>query len=172
MEGNTVNFAKIIGHYHIGSNMPGYLPEGDVYCADILEVAGDMLAEELGRTQSLMEDMCEAVDMAQREKGSDCCGWCAEYWSIETVLSGIRSVEKDVLHAFVRDNGYTYHHTPPSGAPIVFWITDVTGGVGPRYKCDIFKEQCADEGIAIGDDGCEVEIIDADAGDGTEVEVY
>lgn len=28
------------------------------------------------------------------------------------------------------------------------------------------------DSVAVGEDGCEVEIIDADAGDGTEVEVY
>lgn len=171
MEGNTVNFAKVIGHYHIGSNMPGYMPESDVYCADNLETAGDILADELERSQSLMSDMCEAVNAEQREKGSDCCGWCAEYWSIETVLSGIRAVEHDVLHSFVMNDGYTYHHTPPHGAPIVFWISNVVGGIGPRYKCDIFREQCADEGIEVGEDGCEVEIIDEDADDGTETEI-
>lgn len=180
MEGIEVNFAAVTGHFHVGSNMPGYLPEADVFCAENLEQAGQYLAEELERAQSLMADMCEAGTPEQQEKGSDCCGWCAEYWSIETARVGIVAVEHDVLHRFVQNDGYTYHHTPPSGAPIVYWISNVAGGVGPIDKCDIFKDQCdinpyeddtTYSDVAVGEDGCEVEIIDADAGDGTEVEI-
>lgn len=136
-----MNFAAVTGHFHVGSNMPGYLPESDVFCAENLELAGQVLADELERSQDLMSELCEAADTAQQEKGSDCCGWCAEYWSIETVLLGIRAVEHDVLHKFVRDGGYTYHHTPPTGAPVVFWITNVAGAHGDIETCDIYRDQ-------------------------------
>lgn len=176
-----MNFAAVTGHFHVGSNMPGYLPESDVYCTNVLELAGDFLGYELERSQDLMTENCEGSAAEQQSKGSDCCEWCAEYWSIETVLSGIRGVEHDVLHQFVRDNGYTYHHTPPTGAPIVFWIANVAGAHGDINKCDIWRDQCdinpyeddtTYSDVVVGEDGCEVEIIESDEGDGTEAEVY
>lgn len=141
MEGNTVNFAAVTGHFHVGSNMPGYLPETDVFCAENLELAGQYLADEIERSQEMMAENCEGETPDSQDMGSACCTWCAEYWSMQTVISGIRAVEHDVLHQFVRDGGYTYHHTPPTGAPVVFWITNVAGAHGDIETCDIYRDQ-------------------------------
>jgi len=143
MEGNTVNFAAVTGHFHVGSNMPGYLPETDVFCAENLELAGQYLADEIERSQEMMAENCEGEGETpdSQDMGSACCAWCAEYWSMQTVISGIRAVEHDVLHEFIRDGGYTYHHTPPTGAPVVFWITNVAGAHGNIETCDIYRDQ-------------------------------
>lgn len=170
MEGIAVNFLAVLGHIHVGANMPGYLPESDVLCFDNVQSAAEYLADELERAQGLMSENCSAENEEQQNKGSDCCEWCGEFWSIQTVLSGIRGVEHDVMHEYVRDNGYSYVHTPPAGAPVVHWMTNMAG-TGHLSKCELWREQCADMGIAVDEDGCEVEIIDADSGDGTETEV-
>ena len=165
-----MNFLAVVGHIHVGANMPGYLPESDVLCFDNVQSAAEYLADELERAQDLMDENCTAETPAQRERGSACCEWCGEYWSIQTVLSGVRAVEHDVMHSYVQNNGYSYVHTPPAGAPVVHWMTNMAG-TGRLTDCELWREQCADMGITVGEDGCEAETLYEDSGDGTETEV-
>lgn len=162
-------FAVNTGHYHVGCNMPGYLPEGEVMCALNIDDAAMYLADELDRSQSLAEDMCEAETEEQKDQGSDCCDWCAAYYNIEAVLVGIRAVEKDVHHAILRDGGYQWTYNPPTGAPLSFWVTKQDDSPN---TCLLFREQEGDMGIDVGPDGCEVETFNEDDGSGTEVEVH
>jgi hypothetical protein len=39
---NRVDYREVTGHFHVGENMPGYLPESDVYCASTLAEAIDV----------------------------------------------------------------------------------------------------------------------------------
>lgn len=138
---DVVPFSMQLGHYHIGCNMPGYLPESEVMCAGNIEEAAQYLADELDRSQSHAEDMCEAETEEQKDQGSDCCAWCAAYYEIESILVGIRAVEKDVLHAIARDGGYQWTYTPPTGAALSFWVTKQVAEDDTRDKCILFQDQ-------------------------------
>lgn len=61
-------------HWHIGHNMPGYLPESDVSTTTTLAQAADMLVEDLRfAIDSLDESILEAFAWRHRECGPDCC---------------------------------------------------------------------------------------------------
>lgn len=133
------DFEAQTGHWHIGSNMPGYLPENEVTCMGSITDAAYVLADDLSCIQSLMEDMCTAETEDQKDQGSDCCAWCSAYYDIESVLVGIRAVERDVLHSIHRDGGYSYTHNEPECSRVVrYWITKHEDN---RDDCLLYRDQ-------------------------------
>lgn len=149
LEEKIANARDIRAHFHVGSNMPGYLPESDVFCAETIQDAVEYLISELDRSQDLMAENCTAQDIETKEKGSDCCTWCSEFYDIEAVKSSESDgdLQYKVMRALeehkAKDNKalsqlYSYLHTPPQGPDIVFWITVQ---VDVQDDCLIWLEQ-------------------------------
>lgn len=146
---NPVDYNKITGHFHIGSNMPGFLPESDVFCAETMIDAIEYMLGELDRSQDLMAENCTAQDDETKEKGSDCCAWCSEFYTIEAIKTAYsdRDLQYKVWQAVVEHNSksnkqlsnvFSYLHTPPVGADIHYWITLQ---VDKQEECLIYQEQ-------------------------------
>lgn len=57
-------------HYHVGSNIEGYLPESDVACFDDPEDAREYLDREMSNTQDSLHDCENPAD------NGDACGDC------------------------------------------------------------------------------------------------
>ncbi len=51
-----VSLEKVRLHFHIGSNMPGYLPEGDVTCTDNVTDAWMIFHDDITRVLDNIED--------------------------------------------------------------------------------------------------------------------
>lgn len=129
-----VKYDQVMGHFHIGSNMPGYLPEREVVCADNLADAIEYLVDELDLSQDQLMD----------PDGDD----ADEYGRIESVK--VSASDKDLhrqayreLEAF-RDgtdtlgNLISFLHTPRQGSDIVHWISVHTDS---RDECLVAEGQ-------------------------------
>lgn len=134
IEIKDVNARDIRAHFHVGSNMPGYLPESDVFCAETVQDAVEYLISELDRSQDLMSENCTAQSADDNLKGSECCAWCSEFYDIEKIK--VSESDGDLQYKIMRaleehkaknnkalSQVYSYLHTPPQGPDIVFWIT-------------------------------------------------
>jgi hypothetical protein len=154
----SVKYDEITAHLHIGQNMPGFLPESDVYCAPTL---GDAI--------DVWEDMINSLDVEDGE----------EYSRILAVQSALRDkdIHRNALLELEKFKGtgtelanvLHFIHTPDQGADINLWISVHADS---RDHCLIGQEQDGYPDVAVDEDGCEVEIIDEDAGDGTETEWF
>lgn len=152
-----VKYDEISAHLHIGQNMPGYLPEGDVYCAPTL---GDAIG--------VWEDMINSLDV---EDGD-------EYSRILAVQSALRDkdIHRNALLELEKFKGsgtelaniLHFIHTPDHGADINLWISVHADS---RNHCLIGQEQEGYPDVVIGEDGCEAETLYEDDGDGTESEI-
>jgi len=58
-----------MSHIHVVANVPGFLPESDIYCVDSMDDAASAVKEEL---QKLGLDTQEGCD----RDGCNICGWC------------------------------------------------------------------------------------------------
>ena len=56
----------IMGHFHVGSNVPGYLPEGDVWCTDSVADAWRSFHDDLTRALDTIDDDGDFLDMDTR----------------------------------------------------------------------------------------------------------
>ena len=116
---HPVRYDRVRGHFHIGANMPGYLPESEIVCADNLADAIEYMIDELDRSQDMLMD----------PDGDD----AEEYGRIESVK--VSASDKDLhrgaweaLKSFMDGtdklaNLVSYLHTPNQGANIVHWIS-------------------------------------------------
>jgi hypothetical protein len=141
-------------HIHVGANMPGYLPEGDVMCFDSVEGALDALRQEIKDQQDFYYEGCEAASPEQQEKGSECCGWCDVAGDCEAALGAI--ADGDTAHVLTSERaaqfrklqedgqarpiGIGWIFSPPEGADIHHWLTYIPGD---RDDCEIAQEQDA-----------------------------
>lgn len=123
-------------HIHVGANIPGYLPESDVFCCDSVSSALDALRDELKRQQDYYYECCEATSPEQQEKGSDCCKWCSAALDVEGALSAIADSGPD-MH-FVSEGRAAWIFSPPEGADIHHWALSITTD---RDSCEIFADQ-------------------------------
>jgi hypothetical protein len=114
-----IKYDEVTGHFHIGQNMPGYLPEREVVCADNLADAIEYLVDELNLSQDQLMD----------PDGDD----EDEYNRIESVK--VSASDKDLHRQAYRElesfkngtdtlgNLISFLHTPRQGADIVHWIS-------------------------------------------------
>lgn len=127
-------YEKVMGHFHIGANMPGYLPESEVVCADNLADAIEYFINELDRSQDqLMEpedDDAEEYNRIDSVKTSanDKDLHRQAYRELESFRSG-----SDTL-----SNLISFIHTPARGADVNHWISVHTD---PRDECLIAEAQ-------------------------------
>lgn len=123
-------------HIHVGSNIPGYLPESDVGCFDDRESAIEFLKQELKGQQDYYYEQCEAETPEQQESGSDCCGWCSVALDVEAALSTIADSGPD--KGFILDGRAGWIFRPPEGPDVYHWAVSVPED---RESCEIAAEQ-------------------------------
>lgn len=107
------------GHYHIGSNTPGYLPESDIYCVDNMAMAGDALNGEIAK---LAEDIREGCD----RDGCGYCPWCLASARIAANTGG----DAPVLFALEIDadpygNAYRTFDVPCNPHGVAVWVQTI-----------------------------------------------
>lgn len=132
---------SVTGHWHIGSNMVGYMPEGDALCAETLQQAVEFFGTELQGAQDECADECS-------DAGLECaCEWCKQGREMDKLQEQIESGE---LQARVKANGgYGYIYTPPEGADISYWINPVgrtrqdeaEGKFSDKRTCEVWQAQ-------------------------------
>lgn len=116
--GIETGWETIAGHWHVGSNMVGYLPESDVFCADNLQQAVEFFGSQLQSASEECQDMCAEIG-----DGHVGCEWSKLGREIDKIADMIVSGE---LQKRLKDNGsYGYIFTPPEGADISYWINPV-----------------------------------------------
>ncbi|MFE9833988.1 hypothetical protein ACFYP4_02395 [Streptomyces sp. NPDC005551] len=123
-------------HWHIGANMPGYLPESDVHCVDNIGDALGVLSSELDMQADDWAQNCPDIGDPLVDESDDHCGWCE-------VAAKVREYDErtdsDSLREELKADGKVgVVFTPPEGAPLHYWIVT---GEGYRHKCEIAQEQ-------------------------------
>lgn len=118
-------------HIHVGSNIPGYLPETDVMCFDSVEDALEALRHEIKDQQDYYYESCG--------KGAPegCEGeWCSAAADCEAALSAIADAGPD--RHFVAEGRASFVFSPPEGADMHHWALSI---VTDRGDCEIFADQ-------------------------------
>lgn len=130
-------------HIHVGHNIPGYLPEGDVMCFDSVEGALEALRHEIKDQQDFYYESCEGhcPDCAEFEAcgGSahgETCAWCDTATDCEAALSAMADSGPD--RHFVAEGRASWVFSPPEGADIHHWALSI---VTDRADCEIFADQ-------------------------------
>lgn len=118
-----------VTHVHIGQNIPGYLPEGDIYCTDDLGAVETDLKCELERQRDFYYEGCP------NNAAENCtCGWC----KVGDEVAEDLKPESHVWPELAAQGEWGAIYTPPEGAPIHIWATKVPGEAA---DCEIWQEQ-------------------------------
>lgn len=118
-------------HIHVGANVPGYLPEGDVMCFDSVEGALDALKQELNDQQDFYSD--QGADQPNPEEDG---AWHDVWTNVENALTAIEENSADA--AFVSEGRAAWIFSPPQGADMHHWAVTVEGD---RQDCETFQDQ-------------------------------
>lgn len=137
-------FEEHIGHWHIGSNMVGYLPESDIFCAANVQEAAEFFLSRLQEARDEAEDMCYEIG-----NGHVGCEWRQLADEIEKIQESGQDNSLLLQQQIVSTAGTSYTYRPPVGADIRYWIEpqaanrhDAARGVYSRANtCEIWKEQ-------------------------------
>lgn len=122
-------------HWHIGANMPGYLPESDVACVADVGDALSCLESELNDQEEFYAEGCADYGDPLVDASDDHCDWCEV---AAEVRKYIERIEDGSLRKELADNGNVgVIFTPSEGAPMHHWIVT---GEGYRHKCEIAQE--------------------------------
>lgn len=125
----------MLGHLHVGVNMPGYLPEGDVYCAEDPDGALSALEDDLKDQQDFYWQGCEKYG-TNEPTDDDHCEWCKVGAEVQKLMDLITD---GTMRRDLDEHGRIGEiFTPPEGAPMHFWIVT---GEGDRDDCETAKEQ-------------------------------
>ena len=140
----TSPFAATDKHYHVGCNMVGYLPEGDIYCADNVQDAVEFFLSRLQDAQDECLDEC-----GDSSCDDQMCEWCSLSREIHNIKSSAMDGTQDLHRRVLANGGYGYTYTPPEGADIHYWIepqadskADAHAGKFSRSDiCEVMMEQ-------------------------------
>lgn len=110
--------------YHIGHNIPGYLPESDVYATESAKQAVDLLDSDLDSLQDYYAAGCEAPMEIAAAVGSEHCGWCDVYYDVEAHRMAVK--DGDLTYKLERDGSIHLNYYPPEGANVFYWIVSCT----------------------------------------------
>lgn len=114
--------------YHVGSNIPGYLPELDVACFESIESAVEYFKAELRSQQDHYYEQCEGhcEDCAEFERTEECeCRWCDVAGDVEAVFSSI--ADHDVEYSVKVAGRYDAVLRPQIGSDIAHWVYAIKG---------------------------------------------
>ena len=130
-------------HIHVGSNIPGYLPENKPGCFDNIDDAIEYLRHELRDQADHYAQQCDVYFKADYELWESCeCEWCSVSTDVEAALSAI--ADGDAKYRLLKEGGWDTLPTwgaifsPPEGPDVHHWIT-VMGAF--RDGCEIAQEQ-------------------------------
>lgn len=124
-------------HFHVGSNLAGYLPEGDVQCFVDLDDALTCLKAELERSAAAMGD-CIHSD----QDGAPVTGWCMDsncvtcvaYSKVEQYTNKI-DADAEEADPSTEDFGLSYELSDGRTLPLAFWVQRVKAA-----DCEIEQE--------------------------------
>lgn len=115
-------------HYHIGSNAPGYSPQGDPTCVlDDLEQAREALDADLSLTADGMPE-CASPEADGAPCGRDDCDGCTGYAQVETA-------HRELKDASNLSEGISFPISDGRALPVHYWIERVPAG-----DCDLNEE--------------------------------
>jgi len=114
-----------MSHIHVGSNMPGYLPEGDIYCTDTIDDALGALRFDLQDAADHYFELCEAENESQWLKGSDCCDWCDVGYNVAAAINRISN--GDAAYSMENGGDVLFNFSPPEGPDLSYWAVLTSG---------------------------------------------
>lgn len=110
--------------YHIGHNIPGYMPEADIYATDNAKQAVDLLDSDLDSLQDSYAQGCPGVPENAAHVGSDHCGWCSVYYDVEADRTAFS--DGYLTYKLERGGSVRLDYSPPEGADVVYWVVPCT----------------------------------------------
>jgi hypothetical protein len=109
--------------YHVGHNIPGYLPEPDVFAADGKSSAVSMLDSDLDALQDYYAQGCPAMGTDPAfQLGSEHCGWCDVYYDVEADRVSIS--DGDLGYKLAENRSVHLTYSPPEGPDVVCWAVE------------------------------------------------
>lgn len=117
-------------HIHVGSNMPGCLPEGEPACFSNASFALDFLEDEIRDQQAFYWDSCESETPETCE-----CSWCDAASDCEAAIAHI--ADGDAHHAAMSKRPINYLMIPDHGPDMAYWLTHMDG---PRGTCELNED--------------------------------
>lgn len=120
-------------HYHVGSNIPGYLPEGDIGCFIEQDDAREGLKAELRRSQEALPECstCTYEAAGIDPCGQETCVGCTSSTAIDGYLEEIDAATA----SDVETDGLGFDVSDGRTLPIRFWLIRVDAA-----DCDIDHE--------------------------------
>lgn len=106
-------------HFHAGSNLAGYSPEGDITCSETWDEARAALVSILDRNADALADQCATPG----NETSDGCESCAALAGMERI---VQRLKQDDCSAGFRDE------VADGSRTLVYWIALV-----PEADCEV-----------------------------------
>ena len=104
-------------HLHVGSNIPGCLPQTAPKCFGDLRSALDALRAELVFVQGDFYECCDGG--CGLDGNGDPCAWCDVAGDVQAALSDL--VDGDAASHLDRDGQVGWTFRPPEGADLHYW---------------------------------------------------
>lgn len=104
--------------YHVSSNVPGYLPEGDVTCWDTVDEARDALWTLMAAHVDHLGDACDCNDVDPE------CDDCDVYQQAERVTA--KTFRDHPVHWNGWEQGLRVYLPTGRALPLAFWLTPVS----------------------------------------------
>lgn len=144
LPGTVPDYEAHAGHWHIGANMVGYLPESDIFCADNVQQAVEFF---LSKVQEAYEECQDEIAGALEDGVTGEGEWPELAREIENMQA--QGESKELQAKLLENHSYSYMFCPPKGADIRYWIepqsynrTDALMGKFSRSDiCEIHMEQ-------------------------------
>jgi hypothetical protein len=122
-------------HIHVGANIPGYLPEGDIGCFEEIDAAANYLAIRLGEIEDDYFQHCPNGTIDPDNPDQNCqCEWCDLAWDVYAD----RLHDSSTWHHVRTEGAWSACYTTPEGPNLAVWATP---GHGAREECDIYQDQ-------------------------------
>jgi hypothetical protein len=123
-------------HYHIGHNVPGYLPESDVFAADGVDEALSILESDLKEQEDYYYEQCPNGTVHPVRQDDNCdCDWCGVAKDVYADRIAIK--ERDMRFRILSDGGnLNLTYCPPEGPDLSFWVTVILD----EESCDLIED--------------------------------
>jgi hypothetical protein len=121
-------------HIHVGCNIPGYLPEGDIGCFDDIDAAAGYLAVRLKEIEDNYFEQCPngTVQPGTDQNCQD--EWCDLAWDVYAD----RLDDGPTWDRLRTEGAWSARYTTPEGPDLAVWATP---DHGVREDCDIYQDQ-------------------------------
>lgn len=120
------------GHYHVGRNVPGYLPEAPVACYDDLYNALAGLRERLNDQGAEYDLHCQVDGLGECDECECECDWSRVARNAYADVAAIANLA-DTGYLAISRGGLDFSYVPPEGSPITHWLNIEPG---PQDACE------------------------------------